>query len=134
MSIGIVAAAAIASWIFGAAYYGALGKLWMNASGFTTQQRAKVEGGPKANPAPFILSLLGELVMAFVLALVLRNIGAGGVVGALMVAGTLWLGFVLTTIATNNAYGMRPLQLTLIDAGHWLGVLLIQALVLSLLG
>jgi hypothetical protein len=135
MSIGIVVVAALASWIFGAAYYMVLAKAWMDASSFPPAQRAELESGEaRKNPAPFILSFLAELVMAFVLAFLIRNLGWGGIGGALTVAGLCWLGFVLTTLATNNAYGMRKPALTLIDAIHWLGVLLVQALVLAALG
>lgn len=135
MSMGIVFAAALASWIFGAAYYMLLAKPWMDASAFSPEKRAALESGEaRKNPVPFILSFIAELIMATVLALVLRNIGAVGLTGALVLAATLWLGFVVTTMATNNAYGMRPMALTLIDAGRWLAVLLIQAAVLSLLG
>ena len=65
--------------------------------------------------------------MAWVLAGVLGHLGPGqvtvrnGVISALF----LWFGFVLTTIATNNAYPGRKVMLTVIDAGHWLGVMLL---------
>jgi hypothetical protein len=134
MAIWVVFVAAAASWIFGAVYYGVLGKSWMQASKFSPEQRAKVEGGPKGNPAPFILSFLAELVMAFVLAFLLRKTGVVGLGSALALGAACWAGFVLTTIATNNAYGMRKLSLTWIDSGHWLGVLLVQAAMLALLG
>ena len=46
----------------------------------------------------------------------------------------LWLGFAVTIMATNNAFGMRRFSLTLIDGGHWLGVLLIQGAIIGLVG
>ena len=42
-----------------------------------------------------------------------------------------WLGFVLTTIVVNNAYTFRKATLTAIDAGHWLGVLVIIGAILG---
>jgi len=42
-----------------------------------------------------------------------------------------WLTFVLTTVAVNNAYTFRRWTLTAIDAGHWLGVLLIIGMILG---
>jgi hypothetical protein len=131
MSIWIILGAAAASWLFGAVYYGVLGKPWMTASEFTDEQRARVEAGPKGNPAPFILSFLGEIVMGLVLALLIRGIQSEGVFGGVLMGITCWLGFVLTTIATNNAYGMKRYALTAIDGGHWLGVLVIQGAVLG---
>ena len=46
----------------------------------------------------------------------------------------IWIGFVLTTIVVNNAYTFRSIRLTAIDAGHWLGVLLIIGGILGWMG
>jgi hypothetical protein len=43
----------------------------------------------------------------------------------------LWLGFVITTMAVNHAFQGERRRLTLIDGGHWLGVLLIQGAILG---
>jgi hypothetical protein len=43
----------------------------------------------------------------------------------------LWLGFVITTMAVNHAFESTKPSLTLINGGHWLGVLLIQGFVLG---
>ena len=46
----------------------------------------------------------------------------------------LWAGFVVTSMAVNHAFqGAKP-ALTLIDSGHWLGVLLIQGAVIGWMG
>ena len=55
-----------------------------------------------------------------------------GLVAAAL-GGGIWFGFVVTTMTVNYAYhGARP-KLTLIDGAHWLGVLLIQGMILGLL-
>jgi hypothetical protein len=41
---------------------------------------------------------------------------------------------VATTLAVNYSFGRRPLKLYLIDAGHWLAVLLVQGAVIGYLG
>ena len=130
MSFVVVLAAAIASWLFGAAYYMALSRPWLEASGFSPERRAALESG-KRDPLPFVLSFAAEVLMATVLALLIRGVGSLGVGPGLVMGATLWLGFVLTTIATNNAYGGRGVALTAIDAGHWLGVLIIQGAILG---
>jgi hypothetical protein len=43
----------------------------------------------------------------------------------------LWLGFVITTMAVNHAFQGERRMLTVIDGGHWLGVLLIQSAILG---
>lgn len=119
--------AAIAAWLFGAVYYGALGKAWLAAQG-RTREEMQAESAGKSGAAkafPFVLSFVAEIVMATMMSGVLFHMGQyslrfGAISGAL-----LWFGFVLTTIATNNAYPGRKAMLTVIDAGHWLGVLVI---------
>ena len=69
--------AAIAAWFFGAAYYGALGKPWVAALGTSMEamkvQNAGKSGGAKA--APFILSFVAELIMAYVMYGLLMHMG-----------------------------------------------------------
>jgi len=120
-------AAAVAAWILGAVYYTPLSKPWLAAVGMTAADMKKQSEDKVRAIAPFILSFVAEIVMAWVLAGVLGHLGPGqvtvrnGVISALF----LWFGFVLTTIATNNAYPGRKVMLTVIDAGHWLGVMLL---------
>jgi len=42
--------------------------------------------------------------------------------------------FIATTVAVNNAYPGRKFILTVIDAGHWLGVMLIIGAVIGARG
>ena len=139
MNFLAIVAAAVAAWIFGAVYYTALSKPWLAAVGISMAEmkRRQAEGtGKLKGIAPFILSFVSEIIMAWVMAGVLGHLGPGqvtlrnGVVTALF----LWLGFVLTTIATNNAYPGRKPMLTVIDAGHWLGAMLIIGAVVGGLG
>lgn len=122
-----ILAAAIVAWLFGAVYYGVFGKAWVAAQGKTMDmlkvENAGMSGVRKA--APFLLSFIAEIVMAWALYGVLTHMSfftlrQGAIAGAL-----LWFGFVLTTIAVNNAYTFRSPKLTAIDAGHWLGALII---------
>jgi len=57
------------------------------------------------------------------------TVRSGIISGALV-----WLGFVITTIAVNNAFQRRKAMLTVIDGGHWLLALIVQGAVLGLLG
>ncbi len=127
--------ATVAGWIVGAIWYGALfSKPWMAATGLTEE---KITGGTgKPNPAPFIISFILEFVMAYMLAVLLMHTAPDGFsfAGALSAAFFLWLGFVATTMTINQRYEMRPWSLTLIDGGHWLAVMLVQAAVMALVG
>ena len=128
-----VVVAAIASWIFGAVWYGALGKQWMAALGKT---REELMPGGRPNPAIFVVSFIAQLVMAEMLAGLVGHLGPGQftVKNAMISAGFVWFGFVLTVLVTNHGFQGAKRSLTLIDGGHWLGVLLLQGLVLGLMG
>jgi uncharacterized membrane protein len=54
------------------------------------------------------------------------TVRAGLISGALC-----WLGFVVTTIASNNAFSNRKTMLTVIDSVAWLGALLIIGAILG---
>jgi hypothetical protein len=123
----VIFIAAIAAWMFGAAYYTPLGKVWLAAQGRTMEEMQATNAGKSsaAKAFPFVLSLVAELIMAWTMYGLLFHTGnfsarAGVVTGAIV-----WFGFVLTTVAVNNAYPGRKLMLTVLDSAHWLGVLLI---------
>jgi hypothetical protein len=135
-SIWGVLAAAVASWIFGAIYYGALGRRWMMALGRSDAQ-IKARDEKKVVPVvPMIISFVAELVMAFMLAGLLGQLAPGAMTikAGLLTGGSLWLGFVITVLATNYGYQQAKPSLTLIDGGHWLGVLLLQGLLIGAMG
>ena len=106
-----------------------LGKAWLAAQGKTMAKlhgRARQASPRVANAAPFVLSFVAEVVMG--VALLRHPVSYRPCAGSRQAsspARSIWFGFVLTTIAVNNAYTGRSSKLTAIDAGHWLGVLLI---------
>ncbi|HEY0235198.1 MAG TPA: DUF1761 domain-containing protein [Afipia sp.] len=134
VKITAVIVAAIAAWLFGAAYYTPLGKLWVAAQGKTLEE---IKCGGKtgfAKVAPFILSFICELLMAGMLAGLMIRTGPMTVSHGLKLAFAIWLGFMVTTIAVNYAFADHKPMLTLIDAGHWLGVVLIMGAVIGVFG
>jgi hypothetical protein len=125
----IIAAAAAFAW--GAAYYMTLSKQWLDAVG-----RSKEDVQAKRSPVPFVISIVGLLVMAWVLAGSIGHLGAGqvtlknGIISGLFI----WLGFVITTVFVNNAFGGRKYKLSVLDSIHWLGVLVIEGAIIGALG
>lgn len=123
-----VVIAAIAGYVAGALWYWALSKPWTKAQGFTVESM-------KANqsPVPFILAFAANLVMAWMLSGIIGHLGIGEATirnGAISGA-LVWFGFVLTTLAVNYSFARRSLQLLLIDAGHWLVVMVLQGVVIG---
>lgn len=133
LNIVSVLVAAVAAWLFGAVWYMALSRPWMAAQGWRGREDMPRRQGLAAI-APFIISFVAELVMAAMLFGIIYHLGEVNMRRAVFSGFFVWLGFVATTITVNNAYPNRPLMLTLIDAGHWLGVLLVMALVIGAFG
>ena len=134
-----IVVAALAGWVIGAVWYMGLSKQWVAAHGKTMDEfKAQMEAAKGTSQAwlPYVLALIAELIMAWVLAGLLAHLGPGqttvwnGVVSALFV----WVGFVVTTLAVNNMFSMRKAALTVIDSGHWLAVLVVMGIVLGLFG
>jgi hypothetical protein len=133
MSLLATVLAAVASFMFGWVWYGMLfSDAWRAAIG---KSREEVKGR-SPSPTPFIISFMGLLIMAWVLAGVLRHLGPDHVtLRSGIITGTLmWLGFVITTLGINNAFREAKPALTLIDGGHWLGVLLVQGAIIGWFG
>jgi hypothetical protein len=124
-----VVAAAVVAWLFGAAWYMALSKPWMAA--------AKIDPSKgNRSVAPFVVSFVAELVMAVVVTLLLGTLtfGETRVMAGVIYGFVFWLGFVFTTLAVNHRYEGFGWNLTLIDGGHWLGVLLIIGAIVGSFG
>jgi len=126
--------AAVAGYVFGAVYYMTLGNAWLSALGKTEGDIKGPDG--KISPMPFVIAAIAAVAMAFVLAGTIGHLGRGHVnLRTGIISGAIvWAGFVLTTIWVNHAYQGQNFRLTLIDSGHWLGVLLIQGAILGSMG
>ena len=121
-----VLVAAVAGFAFGAAWYGLLGKQWMAAANITDP--------PKAAFGTFLIAFIAQLVMAWMLAGVAFHMGEVSVRRVAVSAAFIWVGFVITTMIVNHRFQSQRWSLTLIDGAHWLGVLLVMAIVLGLFG
>lgn len=111
-----VIAAAAASFVLGAVWCMALAEPWMQAARIPRDADGKPEGGqsPLLFGATFLLQLVVAGRMRHVFALTgIDTLGAGLVAG-----GGVGLFLISPWIAINNAYGMRPLRLTVIDGGY----------------
>ena len=72
--------------------------------------------------------------MAWMLAGLMGHLANVTVKGGIITAIFVWIGFVLTTVATNQAFeGMRP-TVTAIDSGHWLAVLVVMGAIIGAFG
>jgi hypothetical protein len=130
--VGILAAA-VAAWLAGAVWYGVLGKQWIAALGWTEADMAGPDGKRRMPIGPMVLSFIAALIMAFLLSGLMLHIGAATVRSGIISGALVWVGFVITSIAVNNAFQRRKVMLTVIDGGHWLLALIVQGAVLGAL-
>jgi len=124
--------ATLAGFGLGAVWYMVLGKAWMRAMGKTEAELTPKSDAAKA--MPFIIALLALFVMAWMLAGVMAHMGQVSVRGGSLAGFFVWLGFVITTMGVNHAFGGAKPMLTLIDGGHWLAVLVVMGAVIGAFG
>lgn len=128
-----VAVAAIASFAFGGMWYGILSNPWLAAVGKSMDE---LKNTGRTTGTLLAIAFLAQLVMAYVLAGVIGHLGTGQVTltNGVISAALIWVGFVATTIVVNHGFQGAKTSLTIIDAGHWLGVLLLQGAIIGLMG
>lgn len=126
-----IALAVVASYVFGAIWYTLLSKPWIAAL-----DKSKDQLKAAINPPwlPFVVTFLAQVIMAVMLAGLMAHMGPLTVKSGLITALLVWLGFVLPSMAANHSFQGAKRALTVIDGGHWLGVLLIQGTVIGAMG
>jgi len=129
-----VVLAAAASFIFGGVWYGILSRQWMEAANVSPEDMKRNDG--KSVFTPYVVAFIAQLVMAYMLAGTIGHLGTGQVTlrNGLISGAFVWGGFVMTALIVNHAFQGQKKTLTLIDGGHWLGVLLIQGAIIGSMG
>ena len=115
MEIISVIAAAIAGFAFGAAWYMALSKQWVAASGIEVDENGQPVNQSKT---PFILAGIAMLLVAGMMRHMFAMSGIDTLAAGLVSGLGVGLFFISPWIMINNAYGDRPFNLTLIDGGY----------------
>ncbi len=127
MGVLSVVAAAAAAWIFGAVWYGMIGKQWMDASGLTE------ETIDRKNPAPYIVSFAGTLIVAGMMRHILASTGGHTGFGGMLTGLGLGLFVVLPWIATNVMFSQRSRSLIWMDGVYPVVGCALMGLILTIL-
>ena len=120
--------ATVAGFAFGAVYYILLKRPYAQASGTDETHRRSLSTYGVVFAAEFWLAaiLAGALILA-----PSEASPAEMAVGSAML---IWVGFVMPVTVVNARLALRPWSLALIDSLHWLGVMVVQAAVMLLVG
>jgi len=123
-----VLASALILWVLGAIWYSPalFAKPWMAALGIVMNP-----GKKKGLAAGMVASLVGDIIVAFVLLHMILWSGAGSFAEGAFVGFLCWLGFFAATQFPQGIYERRPWQLFAINAGYWFVGLLIVGGVLA---
>ena len=108
----------------------AIGGVWYSPPVFGPRWGALVGVTPDASKArmaaAMITDLAASIVLAWVLANVLKFTGAVGMMPGARVSFFLWLGFAATPLLSTTVYEGRPFALFAINAGYWLVAMLVM--------
>ena len=127
MEVVSVIAAAVAACIFGAIWYGVIGKQWMAASGLTE------ETIDRKNPAPYIVSFICTIIVAGMTRHVLAGSGIEEVGKAALTGFGLGLFIATPWIATNVMFSQRNRSLIWMDGVYPTIGMALMAVVLTVL-
>lgn len=119
--------AAIVYFLLEAGWYSFFNQAWMAGTG-RTREWLMAQG---INPAlQYGTAIVAAIVVAAALSYFVQATGPQTVFRGVTTGFWLWIGFVLTTWATEYAFELRPLSLLCINAGFWLlGLLVMGAIV-----
>jgi hypothetical protein len=119
--------AAVACFLFEAAWYSFFLQAWLDGIGRTSAW-LQASG---VNPAlQFATALASEAILAAAISAVTQLTGQQTALRGIRVGFFLWLGCVLTTVATESVFEVRTYKLFAINSGFWLiGMILMGAIV-----
>ena len=119
--------AAIACFLLEAGWYSIFLQTWLDGIGRTRQWLV----GHSINPAlQYGTAIVCEAVIAMTISCVTQLTGRQTALRGMKTGVLLWLGLVLTTLATGYIFEVRPVSVLAVDAGFWLiGMTLMGAIV-----
>lgn len=122
--------AAIVSTAIGALWYSkrVLGTTWANELGWTPDQAQRMQKPELKN---IVIGFVATLVMAFVLANIVRLADAITITEGVLVGFWVWLGFVATLLLGSILWEGRSAKLYAITAGYQLISLIVMAGILT---
>ncbi len=109
-----VAACALVNMGLGMLWYGGLfAQPWMTANGLTEERLQSMPNGA----LPYVISVVGALISGYVLTILFQRMGVSGWLDGLKTGTAIGLLLLVITFM-NNAFSLRPMDLSWIDGGY----------------
>lgn len=123
-----VIVAAIVAMVIGFVWYSPLffGKVW-------TEQTGMKMGKGKGMGKSMLIALISSLITAFVLDVIIQTAGVTTVTQGLIVAGVVWLGFVVSYQMVRMAFEKTSMNFFLEEVAHHLLVFCIMSIIFVLM-
>jgi len=107
------------------------GKVWSRAHGLDLDNPDTVHRMKSRAPTAYIQSAVSLAVLVILLATILDLVGVQGPGEGLLIAFSLWVGFVAPVTIMNSLFVLRGLVPAVVDAGYHLVGMCIAGLVLG---
>ena len=119
MNLWFVLLAGVAGYVVGSLWFTVLfGKTWSKLQGFTKTQIEETK--KKGMVVGFIVQFIGTVLMAYVLAFVIKGMGVSGFVGGMGTGIAVWFGFQATIMLGMVLWEKKPFRLYLINVTNYL--------------
>jgi hypothetical protein len=122
-----VIVAAIAGVVINALWYSVILKRQVDA----LRKADPTIAGRQPAPPMYGIAMLGQLLMAFVLAVLIKTAGISGLTAGLGLGAFAWLGLTLPPIAQVQTFGYRQMGFALVDASNWLIAAMVMGAILG---
>ena len=129
MQILMVIAAGLASYVFGAVWYMALAKRWMDAAGIAPDENGRP---PNAGPLPYIVAFVCAVIVAGMMRHMFMLAGIDTIAKGLVAGLGIGLFLVSPWLATNYVFADRKPASIWLDGGFATGGCTLIGLVLTL--
>ena len=126
-----VLVSALIAFALGALWYGPLfGKLWMNLMNINPKAMKNPDNKKKAMRG-YLIMFIALLIMAYVMAHIIKYTGANSIGEGIQTGLFIWLGFLATTMIGSFLWEEKPLALYVLNVGHYLLVLGVMGALLA---
>jgi Protein of unknown function (DUF1761) len=128
-NVWAVIVAALVHWMLGAAWFSIFKQQWLKGIGKTSEQ---IMGSGMPMWMPHVVTLIGNLAMAYVLGWLIMTTGPQTLMRGMQVALICGLAFIASAFATEYAFEARSLQIYAINAGYPLVGMILMGAVLGI--